>query len=295
MMEKLIYKNGRGESVTFSPYSPYWVDICRDVQGLNDMENEIYTNELTGQNKSLYLGHKKKAVDIKIKGWLYARSESQVRKLKNKLNRVLIPDNGGVLLYSNGLVQRSIACVAEVSPHYSKDEVLESFQVEFLRLDRFWKDASAENSKLAQWHAMFSFPLEIDEEEGIEFGVREESLIINVFNAGDVEAGFLLRIVASGDVKNPELINVRTGEFIKLNIDLQYGDIVELRTQAGEKSVLLLRGGQSTNILNKLVRGSVFLQLHPRDNLYRYNAQEGIDNMDINIQHNNLYATCYEA
>ena len=55
--EKLIYTNERGESIEFSPASSYHVNF-KDVTGLSDVRNAIYSTNSMGQDGDTYLGSK---------------------------------------------------------------------------------------------------------------------------------------------------------------------------------------------------------------------------------------------
>lgn len=62
--EKLIYTNERGESIEFSPASSYHVNF-KDVTGLSDVRNAIYSTNSMGQDGDTYLGYRmKKAYPI---------------------------------------------------------------------------------------------------------------------------------------------------------------------------------------------------------------------------------------
>lgn len=54
--EKLIYTNERGESIEFSPASSYHVNF-KDVTGLSDVRNAIYSTNSMGQDGDTYLGY----------------------------------------------------------------------------------------------------------------------------------------------------------------------------------------------------------------------------------------------
>ena len=52
-IEKLIYTNERGESITFSHASIFHTN---EVSGLSDVRNEIYSINSMGQDGDTYLG-----------------------------------------------------------------------------------------------------------------------------------------------------------------------------------------------------------------------------------------------
>ena len=54
VQEKLTYTNERGESIVFSPASSYHVNF-KDVSGLSDVQNAIYSTNSMGQDGDTYL------------------------------------------------------------------------------------------------------------------------------------------------------------------------------------------------------------------------------------------------
>ena len=69
--EKLIYTNERGESIEFSPASSYHVNF-KDVTGLSDVRNAIYSTNSMGQDGDTYLGYRIESPHLS--NWLlYAR------------------------------------------------------------------------------------------------------------------------------------------------------------------------------------------------------------------------------
>lgn len=154
--------------------------------------------------------------------------------------------------------------------------------------DPFIYSADENKVDVAVWIGDFEFPLEIPE-EGIELGHRSESLIANVYNDGDNETGMIIRFKALASVKNPMLINVNSYETLKLNFHMVGGDVIEVSTYRGKKSATLIRNNEKINIFNSIHLMSTFLQLKPGDNLFRYDADEGIDNLEVSMIFRNKF------
>lgn len=148
--------------------------------------------------------------------------------------------------------------------------------------DPYFYSKDAQNVDIALWVGAFEFPLEIPE-EGIEMGYRSPSLIVNVLNDGQETTGMTIRFKALGTLTNPSLINVKTYETLKINTTMQGGDVIEVTTYLRNKKVKLIRNGVETNIFNLLDLSSTFLQLEIGDNLFRYNADSGIDNLEVSM------------
>ena len=120
-------------------------------------------------------------------------------------------------------------------------------------------------------------------------GFRQPSLIVNVYNGGDVRTGVRIEFQALGDVLNPIIASVDSLEFIRLNTTLQEGYVLTLSTCYGDKWAELNRDGLITDALRYVDVDSTFLQLAPGDNLIRYDAEQGLSNLEVSIFHNNLY------
>jgi len=134
----------------------------------------------------------------------------------------------------------------------------------------------------------FSFPLELSA-DGIEIGYRSEIITANVYNDGDVESGMRIELKALATVVNPSFVNILTKDFIELNTTMVKGQVITISTYYGEKRITSKLAGIETNLFNSIAQGSKFLQLDPGDNLFRYNADTGIDYLSVSIYHKDRY------
>ena len=60
--------------------------------------------------------------------------------------------------------------------------MLEEFTIQLTCPSPFWRDQKESRQDIASWVGSFSFPLEIPEDEGIIFGYRQPSVIVDVYN-----------------------------------------------------------------------------------------------------------------
>ena len=164
-----------------------------------------------------------------------------------------------------------------------------NFEIELLCVDPYLHDVDEVKQEVALWRPAFHFPLIIPKDKGIIMGYREPSLIANLINTGDVPIGIKVDFIATGTVINPSIFNVNTREFIKINTTMQAGDKITVNTRTGEKQIILNRNGVETNILNLLDLDSTFLHAEKGDNLYRYDADNGLNALQISIYFNPSY------
>lgn len=285
-IEKLTYTNERGESIVFSHASVFHTN---EVNGLSDVRNEIYSINSMGQDGDTYLGNRIESREIEIVGSIKERDKDRMRDYRRQINRVFNPQYAATLTYEYGDFKRVIDCKVDNAPVFSRKVIFQDFTIQLLCLNPFWRKESKARDDIATWIGGLIFPVEIPLEEGWQIGYRQPSLIVNVYNDGDVQAGIRVEFRALGVVQNPQLLNVNTQEFIKLNITMQAGDTLSVSTGYGEKEVTLKRGGATTDAFRYLDVDSSYLQLSVGDNLFRYAAEKNLENLEVSIYHDDLY------
>jgi hypothetical protein len=138
------------------------------------------------------------------------------------------------------------------------------------------------------WTPLFEFELEIPE-SGMEFGTRQPSQIITVDNVGDVSCGCQIVFKALVTVTNPELMNVDTGEVLRMNTTMTAGEELRVYTHFAGKRVVRHTGQAQTNAFSQLDTDSTFLQLDTGRNTLRYSAAENIDLLEVSIYYRPLF------
>lgn len=287
--EKLIYTNERGESIEFSASSPYFVNVSKDVTGISDIRNTIFTSSSMGQHGETYIGQKIEARDIDIKGSINKRDKDRVLELRRKAQKILNPELAATLTYVYKDFVRVIDCKVDNTPAFNRKTIYNDFTIQLSCPSPFWREIQEDKADIASWIASFEFELEIPEEEGIEFGYREPNVIVDVYNDGDVAAGMRIEFRATGTLTNPILLNVDTGEYLQINTELQAGDVITVNTEYGSKGAILKRGGVTTNYFRFVDVDSTFMQLQIGDNIFRYDAESGVDALEVTLYHSNKY------
>lgn len=293
-LEKLTYTNARGESIVFSRASKYHTNF-KDVEGLSDVLSTVYTASSVGQDGETLVDTRIESRVIQISGHLRATDKMEKQELRRRLNRALNPHQAATLTYELGKGKRVIECIPRSAPTYvpRRGSIFEEFVVQLICLNPFWRDASQTRTDVAAWMGLMEFPTETGGLEIIggewQIGERTISVVTNIVNRGDVDTGMKISFTASGTVVNPMLIDMKSGEFIRINTTMEAGDEIVVKTGYGEKEVLLIRGGTEENIFRLLDIDSAYLQTKPGDNLYKYDADEGVDALDVVIWHSNLY------
>ena len=146
--EKLIYTNERGESIEFSPASSYHVNF-KDVTGLSDVRNAIYSTNSMGQDGDTYLGYRIESRDIDIVGYIKERDKQAAQNLRRKLNRILNPQYEATLTYVFGDFRRVIGCKIDDAPIFKRKPIFEQFTVSLSCLNPFWREETETREDIA--------------------------------------------------------------------------------------------------------------------------------------------------
>lgn len=123
---------------------------------------------------------------------------------------------------------------------------------------------------------MICDPFSIFEGAGFTADYRVFQQRLTIENTGDMDVGLTLTFTAKGNVKNPRLDNLTTGEYIRVLCDMEQGDVLLVSTVHGKKRVEL----NGVNISQKKDRQSKFWQLRRGVNVLSYNADENVSNLD---------------
>jgi hypothetical protein len=146
----------------------------------------------------------------------------------------------------------------------------------------------------------FEFPWsnESTSEDLIQFGTIETNQEQNIYYNGDAEIGVHVFLHAIGEVTGLIIHNITNGDLMKIDTtkleDLTgdviiSGDDIIISTIKGQKSITLIRGGISYNILNCLDRDVDWFQLSRGDNVFAFYATTGITNLQFRIENETLY------
>lgn len=289
--EKLTYTNELGYSLEFSTSSVFYCNVSKDATGLSGVENKIYSTNSAQQHGDTFTGLRIEARDITIKGAINTRDKARAIEMRRKALRILNPELKGVLKYEYQGFTKVIEVRIDDKPDFYKKKVFLEYDIAFKALNPFWKNETETKEEIASWVGAWEFPTEIDEDstDSMVFGYREESVIVNCYNAGDVSTGMRIKFTALGVLENPILLNVETGEFIQINRTMQAGDVITVNTEYGNKGAVLERNGEVIDCFKDIDVDSTFMELGIGDNIYRYDATNGVDNLEVSIYYNPQY------
>lgn len=109
----------------------------------------------------------------------------------------------------------------------------------------------------------------------------------NIINEGHVETP--VEIEFHGPAVNPQILNLTTGEFIRIERELTSDDILYINTAFGEKKVEIIRDGGREDAFDYLDLDSQFFSLQVGDNVIEYQSENGLDPQSVQIYYYNRY------
>jgi hypothetical protein len=252
--------------------------IVERIDGLAPPKSKINYSEIAGMSGGLFNSSKTEVRNLV----LYIRPQFPVEENRLKIYRMFQTGQWCKIYYKNNSLDVEIEGYVEIieSDLFQLGQVV---QVSIICPQPFFEGVNEIYTSISSIISGFEFPIAIAE-EGIEFSTIHTAQDVNVFNEGDVETGVIVEIVARGEVINPIIYSDKGGS-IMINVTMQEFDKIAIDTRSGQRSVKLLRDSVETNLLNNLGMNPEWFTLRPADNVFSYDAEIGVDFLDIVFKH----------
>lgn len=161
----------------------------------------------------------------------------------------------------------------------------------------YFKSTSDEINKVSFYseRPLFEFPFPFEDVDGndnepeMEMGEVTRITSGDVNYPGDAETGAVFTIHATGTAKNIRIDKLDTKQSMTIKTSLQKGDDLIISTVSGKKSIVLIRDGKSTNLLNLLDRNADWFVLSKGDNAFAYRADEGLIYLQFDVSFDVIY------
>lgn len=281
-MQKIIYTNSRGESVTLGTKRPY---ILSSIDGTGGIETDIQMQKSPYQDGNTHIDTLLESRSLNFDVTIVASDNKRLNEHRRKLSSVFNPKLRGELKYIRGNAEKSIECVVDLAPVFveGKENNGATFQRCTLSLvapNPYWQSDRIDEEPT--FEPLFTFPFEGEFEMGLQ---RDERIIVN-----DGDAPAPLHIEFYGPAVNPVITNETTGEFIKVNRTLNEGEFMRIDTTDGMKKVEFVSpDGDITNVFGWIDLESSFFKLVTGENQITYSADSDIQGAVVNISYKKLY------
>lgn len=231
--------------------------------------------------------------DMEIKGQIQASTTSQMQMLRDRLLDLFIPKVDITITHFYGGRNRVITTRVEQTPDikFTNVSTIQEYTISLTATEPYWRDVTETLVQIANVSGGFHFPLIIPKDEGIIFGLKSASLIADVYNYSSIKVGMRIIFQAAGHVENPQLFDVNKRKFIRILCEMEAGDQIIIET-GQNKTVTRIKNGVSEDYMGHIDLaggGNTFLELDPKDNLFRYSAGDGEDMLETKIYFFNKY------
>lgn len=299
MVENIVFKrvDSNEELALSMTDTPFYILNNVDwgvVQGTH--HSYKYVNQIGVSITSTSL----KERSITVTGWIIADTEEEMDERKQFLNRYFDPRYEIDVMYK-GYFLRFVPdnTVKYGTSEKENNDTIVQFQIKGTCADPLFSEINGSKETIAATIATFHFPLIMSTnlyEKGIVFGYRQPSLTAKVTNKGAVEVGMKIVFKAIGELTNPRLIDVDTREFVAIEKSMVAGEEIVINTNVGEKSIQGKIGNEDySNYFMYKDLDSTWLQLRLGDNLFRYDADSGLDNLEVYLYFYNKYLEVQEC
>lgn len=279
MERTLIYKNHKGDMITFTYKPPFLLSICdgfHETVGTVNSVSSAYGVGTTWNGTSI--GQR----DLTIKGTITDNIQE---------NRLLLYDmfplnSEGTLYYYEGDIERKITCLVEKVSIPEKKGFTRDFSISLVCPNPRFSALAATILSMATWTPAFKFKLVIPKNKGIKFGTKNTTSMGTTENTTEIDYGMTIKFKANDIVKNPYLFNVTTRDIIQIEKTMSAGDQIIITTHIDNKNVIYKNAvtGEEENINYLIMYGSKYLQVPSGTNTFRSGADSGEDNLETTIE-----------
>lgn len=279
MERTLIYKNHKGDMITFTYKPPFLLSICdgfHETVGTVNSVSSAYGVGTTWNGTSI--GQR----DLTIKGTITDNIQE---------NRLLLYDmfplnSEGTLYYYEGDIERKITCLVEKVSIPEKKGFTRDFSISLVCPNPRFSALAATILSMATWTPAFKFKLVIPKNKGIKFGTKNTTSMGTTENTTEIDYGMTIKFKANDTVKNPYLFNVTIRDIIQIEKTMSAGDQIIITTHIDNKNVIYKNAvtGEEENINYLIMYGSKYLQVPSGTNTFRSGADSGEDNLETTIE-----------
>ncbi len=252
-----------------------------DISGLNPPNANINTSNYANGDGSSFnssrIPNREIVITVYINGDVQKNRLTLYKYFRNKEWCKIYYKDDSRDVFIEGYVQ-----TLEVTPFVQKQVA----QISILCPNPYFKDIDTIIQSISKIIKKFTFPFSINIDKPIPFSTLELEKVTNVINDSESETGLIIDVTFMGTVKKLEIRNVDNGENFIIDYEFVKNDKLIINCNRGSKSVILTRDAVKYNLIPYVRNGSTFFQLGIGDNNFSFLADEGSDDMLVDIHFN---------
>lgn len=264
------YVNDNGDSVTFDYAGGYLINKPTGIDTISVNLSQAQGIDQVGatiQSKTV------QPRPVTVTGALFGDDQQAG---KARLLAVVRPDIGGRLYADDYYLTVHVTQTPTIEPKRRGA----NFQFSLRAPYPYWCKDDSVKTRLSGIEPLFKFPWNLS--RPYRFGRIIDDAFFTVVNSGQVPVPFTATIVASGDVANPSILSVLTGQSLQIRKALTAGERLEIKITHERTYVTSNYDGDCRGALT--LTSSLF-RLAVGDNILKPDADEGKANMQINIDY----------
>lgn len=257
-----------------------------------------------GQNGESIYNSNLKTRDISITGYVYYRLTEEERnnvpkqyiaqyiheKLQEKkkvLNDIINPLEFVMITIGDYFIEGKPAnSIIYGKDRATNNEYFCQFLITIFCANPMFRKTSIVKNVLHNTYGVFNFPFIIPNDIGYVMSTRENYLMLSVENEGNVDIGGIITLIAKGEVKNPELEKIETGEIIRINKTMVKGERIIINTNPGKnRGIVGIVNGVESDYLPYWSYANSWFSFKRGISLIGYSTQNGAElNLDVRVE-----------
>ena len=243
-------------------------------QGFSNIGEVLESQSVSGRN-------------LNISGVLFGDIANEKKKLRNAFS----PFSGGRLIFND---EYYIRVYVKNTPAFSAVKEEGKFSLQLFAPIPFFYSIKERRFLLGTVKPLFSFP--INYKEPHYFGETMINKIVDVNNDGDANVPLNVEISTKATAENIIITNLRTFQYLKINVSIDYGDIVKVwRDEDNVLHATLTSDGEISDIIAAIDETSELFEAVQGENLLTISADSGGDNLNAAFTFNSAAVSVYET
>lgn len=279
--------------------------IIKSIEGLGPSKGNIHTSEVSTTDGSMFnsarINQRNIVIEFQFVDDVYITGET-VEDIRHKSYRYFpVKKRVDLLIETDNRLVTIYGYTESNEPDIFSEH--EGCQISIICPDPYFYSAGENGNTETVFYglnSMFEFPFSNESitEPLINFGEIQNKTENTIKYYGDSEVGVTMYIHAMKKAENITIYNISTREKMVINTDrlkkligtviLPNDDII-INTTKGNKSIVLIRNGETYNILNCLDRDTAWFMLRQGDNIFSFTAETGVADLQFKILNRTVY------
>ena len=271
---KAVYTNEYGDSFEFSLEAKC---VITDPDFLTGQNASIAITQGIGQVGGSFGNSIVEAKNFTVNGKFIGICTAK----KQELLSVVLPQTRGKLIVCD---KYYLDVMPTKTPYINPAERYADFQFSLTAAYPYWSSIEKKTEMLAGVIPRFKFPWLLT--APYVFSTKTNGNFTNILNNGHVDIPYTLTFTASGDVVNPQVVNIKTFETIKYNGSLENDEVLTIIISHDKYDAESSIYG---DVDGKIDIESNLFRLHPGENVLKYTATENREGLSVEISFEEEY------